>query len=200
MRLVLVPLAALGLAATAAGVAAAHPPPPPPYYTDHYVVTPPPPPPEPKPHGVLEAQLGVGVGRYAAANEQWLDLSIGYHRTARGHGWRWGNERGLDVDLRLGEVGDAAGGSSIVVGLRPVIRRISGDWRLPTLYGLALPEVALSSGDQRLSALRVEWAVPIGLSMSKSVVIEWTPVRAGLAFADDGVHASLGTQLCFVIR
>jgi hypothetical protein len=193
MRLVLVPLAVLALASTAAP-AAAHPPP----YLHEYV--PPAPPPRPKPRGLFEAQVGAGVGRYAAADEQWLALSLGYHRLTLAAGSHHGTERGLDLDLRLGDVGATAGGSSIVVGVRPVVRRIDGDWRLPSMLGLALPEIALSSGDERLSALRVEWSVPIGLSMSKSVVIEWIPVRAGLALTGDGVHASLGTQLCFVIR
>ncbi len=177
---------------------------------------PPPPPPEPvrtiKQRWLLEAQVGGGLGRYAASNETFAALGLGYHhrrterwtdpRTgaivrgrARGD-WKLGDERGVDLTLRLAHTRDGAG---IVVGIRPVLRHIHGDWRTPSLVGALLPEIALSTGARRLSATRIEWSLPVAVSLGKNA-IEWDVVRGGVIFADDGAHAAVGTQLRFVLR
>ena len=175
-----------------------------------------PPPPEPvhtiKQRWVFEAQLGGGIGRYAASSETFAAMAFGYHRrrtekwtdpstggvlTGRAHGdWKVGDERGVDLTLRLDHTRD---GSGIVVGLRPVARQIHGEWRTPSLVGLILPEVARSTGAGRLDATRIEWSVPVAMSLGRNA-IEWDIVRGGVIFAGDGTHASLGTQVRFVLR
>lgn len=184
------------------------PPPPPP------LVPPPPPPPvrTVKERWVFEAQIGGGLGRYAASNETFAAMGLGYHRRrterwtdpstggvlggrARGD-WKLGDERGLDLTLRINHTRDGAG---IAVGLRPVLRHIHGDWRTPSIAGALLPEVAVSTGEGRLSATRVEWSLPVAVSLGKNA-LEWDVVRGGVIFADDGAHAALGTQVRFVLR
>ncbi|HTJ42675.1 MAG TPA: hypothetical protein VL463_11305 [Kofleriaceae bacterium] len=179
----------------ATGVAAAHPPPPPP---DYYMVRPDivTIPPETS-RSVWEGQVGGGAGVFAASLERWFGFSIGWHRVRSTATWLIGNERGIDLDLRVAHARD---GSAIVVGLRPVARRLQGDWRVPSLTGLVLPEVAVSSGDGRERALRVEWSLPIATSIGKHSAIEWDLVKGGVVFSDDGVHASIGSEVRFVLR
>jgi hypothetical protein len=187
---------ALAVIAVAGGSASAHPA----DYRDHaneYVAPVPPVAPGPRPHTTLEAQIGGGLGRYAASNEADLGFSVGWHKVVRAVGWTTGNEYGVDLDLRLGDTRD---GASIVVGVRPVARRLDGDYRTPSLIGLVLPEVAWSTGDGRERALRVEWTCPIAISLGAAGGLEWNLVRAGAVLADDGVHASFGTELRFVLR
>ena len=181
--------------AAAAGSALAHPPPPPPDYEippPQIAVAPP-----PKVHTAWEAQVGGGLGRYAASNERSLGFSIGWHRVSSAISSVIGNELGADLDLRLGTARD---GSSVVIGIRPVARRLGDEWRVPSVVGLVAPEVAWSSGDGRQRALRVEWSLPIALAVGHHSASEWDVARGGAVFADDGVHASFGTELRFVLR
>ncbi|MCE9578868.1 MAG: hypothetical protein K8W52_37430 [Deltaproteobacteria bacterium] len=199
--------------------------PPPPPCCDEVMRQPPPPPPPPalppppplpvrtiKDRWLFEAQVGGGLGRYAASNETFATLGLGYHHrrterwtdpssggvlTGRARGdWKIGDERGADVTVRLNHTRDGAG---IVVGLRPVLRQIHGDWRTPSLVGALLPEIAWSTGSGRLNATRIEWSLPVAVSLGKNA-LEWDIVRGGVIFADDGAHAALGTQLRFVLR
>jgi hypothetical protein len=190
------PAVAMVLIALAPVDAAAHPVAPP----DYVAIPPPEPQPilaEPARHTAYEAQIGGGVGRYAASNEQWLAFSLGWHQVRRRDGWLLGNEWGLDVDLRLGHARD---GASIVIGARPIVRRQDGDFRTAALIGLIVPEVAWSMGDGRQRALRVEWSCPVAIAIHGTRGLEWDVVRGGVDVAGDGVHASIGTELRFLLR
>lgn len=159
---------------------------------------------------LFEAQIGGGLGRYAASNETIAGVALGYHhlrterwtdpstgaRLPRGGDWLLGEERGLDLTLRIDHTRDGAG---ILVGVRPVLRHIHGDWRTPSLVGALVPELAWSTGSGRLASTRIEWSLPVAISLGSNA-IEWDVVRGGAIFAADGAHASFGTQLRFVLR
>ncbi len=153
------------------------------------------PPPEPR---TLEAQVGAGLGDYAAALERWLGFSIGWHPGTKDRGGLIGNEIGVDLDLR---VGYAVYGSSLAIGLRPVAR-FSGPKKIrtPSVAGLLAPELMWSTGGGRERALRVEWSLPIAIPIGGHQAIEWDVVRGGAIFAGDGAHASIGTEVRFVLR
>jgi hypothetical protein len=153
--------------------------------------------PAPEPR-TLEAQVGGGIGDYAAAFERWLGFSIGWHPGTEDRGGLIGDEIGVDLDLR---VGYAVYGSSLAIGVRPVARYSGPNKiRTPSFAGLLAPEILWSTGDGREHAWRVEWSLPIAIPIGGHDAIEWDVVRGGAIFAGDGAHASIGTELRFVLR
>jgi hypothetical protein len=152
------------------------------------------PPPEPP---TFEAQVGGGLGDYAAALERWLGFSIGWHPGTAKHHPLIGNELGVDLDLRIGY---AVYGSSLAIGVRPIARLRGETWRFPSAVGVLAPELMWSTGDGRERALRVEWSLPVAIAIGGHDAIEWDVVRGGAIFAGDGTHASIGTEVRFVLR
>ena len=151
--------------------------------------------PPPEPH-TLEAQVGGGLGVYAAAFDRWLGFSIGWHHRDKDANLLLGDELGADLDLRIGYT---VFGSSLAIGVRPIARDIVPKGRVPSAVGLIVPEVLWSTGDGREHAWRVEWSLPFAFKLGGET-IEWDIARGGAIFAGDGAHASIGTEVRFVLR